>query len=425
MANGRNVWLVPGLRTPFTKVDGGLAKRDALALGVPVLQAMAGQVKSGRIDFGIWGTVAPSIRYSNIARETWLDAKLDPTVPTASVVMACSTSMMATIEAAGIVGRGDGELALAGGVESMTHVQLGISQGLSDSLRRLSQARDLKQRAAIVSGVKAKDVRLQIPSLQNRVTKKSMGDHAELTAKEWKLAREPQDELAYRSHKNATDAQKRGFFKDLIVPVDGLDRDAFPRESTSVEALAKLKPSFDRKSGQGTLTAGNSSPLTDGAAGIWVASDEGLSRLPSSLPKVRFIDAELGAVDILHEGLLMAPAYAIPRLLKRHGLRYGDIALWEIHEAFAAQVLCTIKALETPAFVKEKVGVDFSFGAFPLDRVNPNGGSVALGHPFGATGARILSQAAKELAAMPPGTKAVVSICADGGLGTVALLEAA
>jgi acetyl-CoA C-acetyltransferase len=184
-----------------------------------------------------------------------------------------------------------------------------------------------------------------------------------------------------------------------------------------------LKPVFDRSSGRGTLTTGNSSPLTDGAAAIWVATEEGLDRLPGGLPRARLMDFEIAAVDIFNEGLLMAPVSAIPRLLARHGLKFNDIALWEIHEAFSAQVLCHIKALEDKNFVREKAGVEHMFGSFPRDRMNPNGGSVALGHPFAATGARILSQALKELAALPKGSRAIVSICADGGLGTVALLE--
>lgn len=178
----------------------------------------------------------------------------------------------------------------------------------------------------------------------------------------------------------------------------------------------------DRSSGRGSITAGNASPLTDGAAGVWVATEAGLQRLPAGLPRVRLIDWELAAVDLKTEGLLMAPAYAIPRLLARQQLTFNDIDLWEIHEAFAAQVLCNVAAISDPAFVRDKVGVDASFGSFPWDRVNPNGGSVSLGHPFGATGARILSMAIKELAAMGPGKRAMVSICADGGLGTVALL---
>jgi len=182
-----------------------------------------------------------------------------------------------------------------------------------------------------------------------------------------------------------------------------------------------LKPAFDRA--HGTLTAGNSSPLTDGAAALWIATGEGLSRLPTSVPRVRLVDFEMASVDLFSEGLLMAPVTAIPRILARQGLRYSDVDLWELHEAFAAQVLCNIAALENAEFVRAKAGVPHTFGPFPRDRVNPRGGSVAIGHPFGATGARILSHAVKELAARPSGSRAIVSVCADGGEGTVALLQ--
>lgn len=418
----KTIWLAAGLRTPFTKVDGGLAKRDAVSLGVPVLQAMA-QIPSGRIDAAMWGSVIPNLGYSNLARETWLDAKLDPTVPTSTVVMQCSTSMMAAFDLAGVIGRGVGELALAGGSESMTHVQVGLTQPLSDWMRRLSQAKDWKARADVAKELPRHDVRLELQSIKNRSTGKSMGEHSEETAKAWEIGRQEQDALALASHRNAVVAQDRGFFTDLIVPTDSVDHDAFPRRNSSLEALAKLPLAFDRTSGHGTATAGNSSPLTDGAAGVWVGSDAGMARLPSNTPRARLVDFDVGAVDIWHEGLLMAPAYSIPRLLARNGLRYDDIALYEIHEAFSAQVLYQLKALESPTFVKNTAKVDADLGRVPRDRINPNGGSVALGHPFGATGARILSQAIKELAAMAAGSRAIVSICADGGVGTVALLQ--
>jgi acetyl-CoA C-acetyltransferase len=206
--------------------------------------------------------------------------------------------------------------------------------------------------------------------------------------------------------------------------VGAVKRDTIPRKDTSLEKLAKLSPAFDRTSGKGSLTAGNSSPLTDGAAGLWVASEKGLAKLPAGTPKAKLIDWEITSVDFRIEGLLMAPAFAIPRLLARHGLGYADIHLWEIHEAFAAQLLFHLKALESSEFLKTKAGVEPNFGSFPRDRLNPNGGSVAIGHPFGATGARILSQAVKELSQHPSGERAIVSICTDGGQGGVALLQA-
>jgi len=250
-----------------------------------------------------------------------------------------------------------------------------------------------------------------------------MGEHSEEMARQWHVARSDQDRIALQSHQRAVKAMASGFFDDLVVPVAGMAKDGVPRADSSAEKLASLQPAFDRTSGQGTLTAGNSSPLTDGAAAIWVANDAGLARLPANRPRARLADWEIAAVDIFHEGLLMAPAYAIPRLLARNSLTLDAIDLWEIHEAFAAQVLCNVAALESEDFQREKVRLDARLGKIPWERWNPNGGSVAIGHPFGATGARILSQAVKELAAMGPGKRAVVSICADGGLGTVALLE--
>jgi acetyl-CoA C-acetyltransferase len=421
-SDAQSIWLAAGVRTPFVGVDGPFAHRDALILSVPVVQTMVERA-NGPIDFGVWGAVIPNLVYTNLAREIWLEAKLDPHVPTFTTIMQCSTSMVGVFEAAGMLRRERTALALVGGVESMSRVQIGLGQNLSDWLRRVVQAGGTAQRIGLLRKLRPSDIRLFVPEVKNRVTGRSMGEHTEDMAKTWNIGRREQDELALQSHRMAVAAQDRGFFADLIIPIDGITHDHFRRRDTSLEKLAKLKPAFDRASGRGTLTAGNSSPLTDGAAAIWVATDEGLARLPSTTPRVRLVDFEMAAVDIFKEGLLMAPVTAIPRLLARHRLKFNDIALWEIHEAFSAQVLCHIKGLEDKNFVREKAGVEHTFGSFPRDRMNPNGGSVALGHPFGATGARILSQAIKELAALPVGSRAIVSICADGGLGTVALLE--
>jgi acetyl-CoA C-acetyltransferase len=416
-------WLVSGVRTPFAKVDGALRALDSIALSVPVAKAMAAQLPQGtRPDLVVWGTVAPNLGWSNIARELVIDAGIDPATPAYSTVLACSTSMVAVFEAAGML-RGDLSLALCGGVESMSRVQIGLKQGFSDWLRRFTQSRSFGERIDRMSEFRWKDFGLHIPSVANRATGKSMGEHCEEMAKEWHIARADQDRIALMSHQRAVKAMTAGFFDDLVVPVEGMAKDGIPRADSSAEKLASLKPAFDRASGQGTITAGNASPLTDGAAAIWVANDAGVSRLASNRPRARLADWEIAAVDIFHEGLLMAPAYAIPRLLARNGLTYDAIDLWEIHEAFAAQVLCNVAALESESFLRDKVGVHASLGKLPWDRFNPNGGSVAIGHPFGATGARILSQAVKELAAMGTGKRAIVSICADGGVGTVALLE--
>ena len=416
-------WLVSGMRTPFARVDGALRGLDAVALSLPVAKAMCAQLGANdRPDLVVWGTVAPNLGWSNIAREIVLDAGVNPSTPAFSTVLACSTSMVAVFEAAGMLGH-DVNVAMCGGVESMSRVQIGLKQGFSDFIRRTSQARSFGERIDRLGEFRWKDFGLHVPSVANRATGKSMGEHCEEMAKEWQIARSDQDRIALASHQRAVKAMADGFFDDLVIAVDGFARDAVPRADSSAEKLATLKPAFDRTSGQGTITAGNASPLTDGAAAIWVANDAGLSRVPASRPRARLVDWEIAAVDIFHEGLLMAPAYAIPRLLARNQLALDAIDLWEIHEAFAAQVLCNVAALESEAFLRDKARVEARLGKFPWERMNPNGGSVAIGHPFGATGARILSQAVKELAAMGSGKRAVVSICADGGLGTVALLE--
>ena len=415
------IWLASGVRTPFAKVDGPLARYDSLELSIPVMKEMLARAVP---DFVVWGQVVPSLGISNIAREVMMDAGADPRIPAFSTVMACSTSMIGAIEAAGMIDGRTRNLALVGGVDSLSKVQIGLGWKLSDWLRGFQRARSTGAKLGHAFTLKPGDIRLFIPAVVNRTSGLSMGEHTEITTQEWQISRQEQDELAFASHKNADTAWKRGFFDDLVLEVGGVKRDTIPRADTSIEKLAKLQPAFDRKSGRGTLSAGNSSPLTDGAASLWVASDKGLTQLPSNTPRVKLVDWEIASVDFRTEGLLMAPAYAIPKLLARNKLRYDDVFLWEIHEAFTAQLAFHMKALEDEKFLTQKAGIDARFGKFPRDRVNPNGGSVALGHPFGATGARILSQAVKELAGMPPGTRAIVSICADGGLGSVILLEA-
>ena len=417
------IWLAAGLRTPFAKVDGALAAYDAIGLSAPVVRAMCAQLPQGQPDFAVWGCVAPNLTWSNLAREVLIEAGLPATIPSYSTIMACATSMIGAIQAAGMIDGAGRDLALVGGVESMSHIQLGLGQSLSDWVRGFQRARSLGEKLSHVTELKLKDIHLYIPSVTNRTTGMSMGEHTEITAKEWQIPRDAQDRLALESHQHAAAGWDAGFFDSLVIPLGDVKRDGIVRKDSSLEKLARLPPAFDRTSGQGTLSAGNSSPLTDGAAAVWVGSARGVDRLPAGTPRVKLIDWEIAAVDFRVEGLLMAPAFAIPRLLARHGLAYADIDLWEIHEAFSAQVLFHVKALEDATFLRDRARVDAAFGTFPRGRINPNGGSVALGHPFGATGARILSQAVKELAARPAGSRAIVSICTDGGQGSVVLLQ--
>lgn len=429
MSDRREAYVLPGLRSPFAKIDRELSGLDALELSVPVVQQTVagerglGPDRSGEVDLVLWGAVIPSLSVSNWAREVWLDAGLDPAVPAQTVIQACGTSLAAATQAAGQVRSGAVDLALCGGVESTSSIQIGLSRGLSRTIRRAAGGGGPQRLLRTLGELRLSDLKIAIPGITERTTGKSMGEHCEEMAKEWGIPREEQDRLALASHRRAV-AGRGGFYRRLLVSPGTFpaDEDTIPRPDTSLDKLAGLPPSFDPE--EGTLTAGNSSPLTDGAAACWVAGAEGLERLPDELPRARLVDWEEAAIDPRREGLLMAPALALPRLLARHGLAYDDVELWEIHEAFAAQVLCTVRALESPEWRREKAGVEAEPGSFPRERVNPNGGSVALGHPFAATGARILSQTVLELAGRPAGTRAVVSICAAGGLGHVALLEA-
>jgi acetyl-CoA C-acetyltransferase len=411
-----DVYLAPGVRTPFVKGGTAFSGYNGLSLSVPVIKALADRA---RPDFVIWGEVIPDATISNIARELIFEAGLDPTIPAFSTVLACSTSFVGVIEAVGMVGRGGTHLALVGGVETMSHVPIALKSAVADKLLA-TFAHDPAAAAAMLGGLNAGDFSLPTNAWANRVSGRSQGQHTEDTARRFNINRADQDAWALRSHQGAVAGQDAGFFTDLIVPFAGVEHDTLPRRDTSAERLAGLRPVYDAA---GTITAGNASPVTDGAAGLWVGDAEGLKRLGAPAA-VKLVDWEMAAIDFrLDEGMLMAPGRAIPRLLQRHGLAFADIALWEVHEAFAAQVLANIRAASDPVYRRERAGVDADLGDFPWDRVNPNGGSLALGHPFAATGARILSQAAKELSALPTGARAIVSVCADGGQGTVALLE--
>jgi len=426
----RDVYIARGLRSPFARIDRELSRLDAMGLSVPVVQQTVvgstgvGAGRSGTVDLAVWGAVAPNLTISNWGREVWLDALLDPQVTSLAVVQQCATSLAAATMSAAQVRTGHVELAMCGGVESMSHTPIGLAPGLSRAIRRAGTARGPRAAAGHLLRLRPRDFGLAVPAVAERTTGKSMGQHAELMAAEWSIGRDDQDAYAVASHVRAATASGDGFFRPLLVAPGTfpVDEDTIPRPDTTIDKLGDLRPAFDRA--RGTLTAGNSSALTDGAAACWVASSNGLQRLSDHTPHARLLDWEQAAIDPRVDGLLIAPAVAIPRLLARHGLVYEDIELWEIHEAFAAQVLATVRALEDPEWLIEAAGVHEPLGPFPLDRVNPNGGSLALGHPFAATGARILSQAIEELANRPAGSRCIVSICAAGGLGHVALLEA-
>jgi acetyl-CoA C-acetyltransferase len=427
--NPTSVYVLPGLRSPFGKIDGELAHINAIDLSTPVLQQTVtgeqgpGRNRADQIDLVLWGTVIPTLGISNWGREIWFESGLDTRIPAQGIVQACATSLAAATHAAGQIIAGRNRLVLCGGVESMSHTQIGLSPGLSKKIRRTAMAGSLRRVVQTLAEVRPSDLRISIPKVEERTTQKTMGQHAEEMAKQWSISRDAQDRFAFASHTNTT-RNLGSFFQPLLVTPETypIDHDTIPRADTSPHKLSSLPAVFDKR--EGTITAGNSSPLTDGAASCWVASEEGQAILPDDLPRVRLVDWQQAAINPNEEGLLIAPAIAIAQLLGRHGLVLEDIELWELHEAFAAQVLCTIEALESPEWIGDRTSLNHVLGDFPRDRVNPNGGSIALGHPFAATGARLLSQTVLELSQHPAGTRSIVSVCAAGGLGHVALLEA-
>ena len=427
---GRRVAIIAGVRTPFARAGTLLKTLSAIELGrlcVAELVQRTG-LAGEAVDALVFGTVVPSVLAPNIAREVSLIPHLPKGVQAYSVSRACASANQAITDGADQIALGHADVVIAGGAESLSNVPILHSRGFSDALVAASRAKTLTQRVQALARLRPRDLIPITPTIAEPSTGESMGQSAEKMAKINAIPRAAQDALALASHHKASAGTVDGRLTREVAPVwlpprfeETLVRDNGIRADATLAALAALKPVFDTR--YGSVTAGNASPLTDGAAAIWVAQEQALARLPGHLPRVKLLDYEIAGVDIFTEGLLMAPAYAIPRLLARHNLALADIDLWEIHEAFAAQVLCNVAALESEPFLREKAKINNPLGKFPWERLNPNGGSVAIGHPFGATGARILSQATKELAAMGPGKRAIVSICADGGLGTVALLQ--
>lgn len=411
------VFIAPGLRIPFAKAGRNYSQIESIGLSTPVITAMT---ERARPDFVVWGQVIPDTTISNLGRELVLEAGLDPEIPAFSTQFACGTSALAAIQAASMIGKGGARLAIAGGAESMSHIPIALKAPVARKLMA-AFAGDPADALRLFNALTPDDFNLPVNSWANRISGRSMGDHTEDTAKLFEITRAQQDEIALASHEKSVAAWESGFFSDLVIPFGGLSRDGMPRPDTTLEKLGALHTVFDA-SAAGSITAGNASPLTDGAAGVWIANEEGLTALGTD-NAVELVDWQLAAMDYRVEGILMAPARALPRLLARRNLRLDDIAFFEIHEAFAAQVAANIKAFCDPAYRKAKAGVEFDLGEFPWDRLNPHGGSIAIGHPFGATGARILSQTAKHLATFPSKSFAILSLCADGGQGVVILLR--
>ena len=426
MAHIRNAVIVGGNRIPFGKAGGAYASvsnQDMLTGALDGLVARFG-LAGQRLGEVAGGAVLKHSRDFNLVRETVLGSALSPTTPAYDLQQACGTGLEAVIQVANKIQLGQIDSAIAGGVDSASDAPIAVSEGLRRALLRANHAKTPVQRIQAFASIRPGDLAPETPRNSEPRTGLSMGEHQARTAKEWGITREAQDELAAASHHNMARAWDEGFFDDLVTPYRRLNKDQGLRPDTSVEKLAGLSPVFGKGEGA-TMTAGNSTPLSDGAALVLLSSQEWAAE--RNLPVLaRFVDAEVAAVDYVDgsEGLLMAPAYAVPRLLARQGLTLQDFDFYEIHEAFASTVLSTLAAWESPEFATERLGLDAPLGAIDRSRLNVNGSSLAAGHPFAATGGRIVASLAKMLSEKGPGSRGLISVCAAGGQGVVAILEA-
>ncbi len=420
----RRVAVVAANRIPFARQDKTYkhaSNAEMLTAALDGLVSRAG-IEGEELGEVVAGAVLKHSRDWNLVREVVLGSTLAPTTPAYDIQQACGTGLEAAILAASKIALGQTEVAIAGGVDTASDAPIALNDNLRLKLLDVNRARSPQDKLMALARIRPKDVVPEIPRNAEPRTGLSMGEHCALTTLEWGISREDQDELAYRSHKNLAAAYERGFFDDLITPYLGLERDQNMRADTSIDKLAALKPVFG-KGPTATMTAGNSTPLTDGASTVLLSTD-GWAAEHGLSPLAYLTHSQTAAVDYVggKEGLLMAPAYAVPRMLARAGLRLQDFDYYEIHEAFAAQVLATLKAWEDPIFCKERLGLDAPLGEIDRNKLNVNGGSLAAGHPFAATGGRILAGLAKQLRDAGGG-RGLISICAAGGQGVVAIVE--
>jgi acetyl-CoA C-acetyltransferase len=420
----RRVAVVGGNRIPFARsntVYAEASNQDMLTAAIDGLVERFG-LDGERVGEVVAGAVLKHSRDFNLTRESVLGSRLAPETPAIDIQQACGTGLQAAIEVANKIALGKFDVGIAGGTDTTSDAPIAVGEKLRKILLQANRAKDLRGRLAALAKVRPGDLVPSIPQNGEPRTRLSMGEHAALTALEWQVGREEQDELAAASHQHLAAAYDAGFLDDQITPFRGLERDQNLRPDSTVEKLAELKPVFGTGEAA-TMTAGNSTPLTDGASVVLLATDE-WAAAHGHEPLAYLADYETAAVDYVHggEGLLMAPAYAVPRMLERNGLTLQDFDFYEIHEAFASQVLSTLRAWEDPVFCKERLGLDGPLGPIDRTKLNVNGSSLAAGHPFAATGGRILNVAAKLLAEKGSG-RALISICAAGGQGVVAILE--
>lgn len=419
--------VIGGNRIPFARSNGKYStasNQEMLTAALDGLVARFG-LQGQRLGAVAAGAVLKHSKDFNLVRESVLGTALSPTTPAYDVQMACATGMEAIGSLANKIRLGQIESGIGGGVDTTSDAPIAVSEGLRAVLLELSRARTLQQRLGALSKFRPKDLTPNAPGTGEPRTGMSMGDHQAVTTAAWGITRQAQDELALASHRNLAAAYDRHFFDDLITPFRGVSKDTNLRADSTLEKLGTLKPAFGRNLGEkATMTAGNSTPLTDGASAVLLGSEDYARE--HDLPMLaNFVDFEAGAVDFVNgeEGLLMAPAYAVPRLLARNGLTLQDFDFYEIHEAFAGTVLSTLAAWEDPDFCRGKLGLENALGSIDRGRLNVNGSSLAAGHPFAATGGRIVATLAKMLHEKGSG-RGLVSVCAAGGQGVVAILEA-
>ena len=421
----QRVGVIGGVRIPFCRNNTAYADVGNFGMSVKVLGALVERFGLHGVELGevAMGAVIKHASDWNLAREALLSSGLAPTTPGITTARACGTSLDNAIVIANKIAAGQIEAGIAGGSDTTSDVPIVYSQRLRKRLLAVNRAKTpLDKLRTAVRGFSFSELKPSFPGVAEPRTGMSMGEHCEKMAREWHIGREAQDRLALDSHRKLATAYEAGFFDDLVVPFRGVKRDGFLRPDTSMDKLAGLKPAFDKTSGLGTLTAGNSTGLSDGAAAVLLANEAWAARRGLKI-QAYLRDAEVAAVDFVHgEGLLMAPTIAVLRLLKRNGLSLQDFDFYEIHEAFAAQVLCTLRAWESPDYCKNRLGLDAPLGAIDPAKLNVNGSSLAAGHPFAATGARIVATLAKLLEQKGAG-RGLISICTAGGMGVVAILE--
>jgi acetyl-CoA C-acetyltransferase len=424
MQNTRPVYIAGGIRTPFVKSMTYYKDITTQNLMIASLQALVTKMNlDGQIigDVGL-GAIMNSSTNWNLSRESVLGTTLSPYTPGYTLQRACGTSLETTLQLALKIANYQIESGIAGGVDTNSDLPMMVKRKLAQKFLRIYNAKNIFAKLALYLRIRPSDFSPDLPAVVEPRTGLSMGQHCEKMVQEWGISRLAQDEIALLSHQHGVKAYNQGFYDDLLCEFNGIKKDTILRADTSLEKLSSLKTAFDFTE-NGTLTAGNSSPLTDGSATVFLTS-EAYAKKFNHPPLARFVDAQVAAVDYVHgDGLLMAPTHAISALLQRRGLKLQDFDFYEIHEAFAGQVLCTLKAFESDDYCKQVLKVDKALGPIDRTKMNIKGSSIALGHPFAATGARIVATLAKILHQHGSG-RGLISICTAGGMGVAAILEA-